>query len=165
MAHMFTSLETYDFGKLVALQGPSEHTNRIMQSLMDKLTATSPVMVIDTNTAANLRYLPEDALKRILLATPYTAEELYNVVKKTEQAIEATDARVLLITSIDHLLYDPNLDPHDAAFLLHEIMNEITKLTELKDLITIIGLSNNKSSRALDIRKIIETKCHFLGEL
>ncbi len=165
MAHLLTTVTKNDFGKLLAIEGKRDDVHLVMQSMSFKLTTLSPVLLIDTNASFAPATYSSSALKRIHLATPFTLSELQRTIKKVGMLADKTRARVLLITSIDHLLLDKSLSAADAEYALLNILDELTYLTETRQLITILGLSEGGTDRTRALSRILEPRLDFYSRV
>ena len=165
MSHLMSSIPKYEYGRLFGLHGPERNTNLMMQSLALKLTKLSPVIFIDTNGSFAPKYYPEEAMKRIHIATPFTVEEFERAIKKLRSTVEHAKAKVVLISALDRLFADTAIASEDVDFLLGNLLDELAYLTESCNLVTIIGLTELGSDRAERTKSLIEPKLDFYGRI
>lgn len=165
MAHLLTQITQNDFGKLLAIEGKREDVHLVMQSMSFKLTTLSPVLLIDTNASFVPSAYSPHAMKKIHIATPFTLAELQRTIAKVGSLADETRARVLLITSLDQLLLDRSLSAADAEYALLKLLDELTYLTETRQLITLIGLTESDTDRTRALRRLLEPRLDFYSRV
>lgn len=162
---MITAIEDFDYGKIMAMQGPTKYTDLIMSSLAMKLSNFAPVIYLDTNTSFNPAGYDAVDLERLHLARFYTAEELLKFIKHLPTSLDKTKSRILVISSIDHLLLDAALEPAETEQLIQEITQELQYLKEARGILTLLAFDYPRGPKSWAIQHALAPKLTFLSKL
>ena len=150
-------------GKTTLLRGNKETIYTLLMSAAGKLQKHSKVLFIDSANRFNPHLLRTlftenivELLQNILVARPFTAYQLKEVILSLKTTIKTTQAKALIISSIDKLC--PEFEKAELPYLLPLLLNEINALTRQYNLITIIGSTLPNDLEHQNIHKIIKKK-------
>ncbi|MBI2576977.1 hypothetical protein HYV84_07200 [Candidatus Woesearchaeota archaeon] len=138
-------------GKVTLLRGDSSTLFTLLMSAAAKLQNISKVLFVDSANCFNPYLLKKlsprnilPILRNILIARPFNAYQLKEIVLRLEKSIQETKSRALIISSID--VFHDDVTSEEAPFLFSLVLNEIRSLTRKYRLVTLVG--STKSEKA-----------------
>jgi len=156
-------------GKILALQGDKATVSTLLISMAVKLQARSKVLYVDSaNTFnpffVNARYHhPKINVDRIMVARPFTAEQLKGVVEKLDNALTESRSKAVIISALDEFFVDAQGDG-DTIGLFSGILSELCRVARRHDAVILVGLSNevdlpnNESLKGL-VKEVLDVCC------
>lgn len=136
-------------GKVLALQGDKATVSTLLISMAVKLQSRSKVLYIDSANTFNPLFIKKNYhkhtdldLRRIMVARPFTADQLRSIVSKLDLAATETRAKIFIISDLDGLFYDQSLDENDACFMFSQVVETITRVARKHDAVVLVGLTS-----------------------
>jgi len=149
-------------GKVTLLQGDSSTLFTLLMSAAAKLQSISKVLFVDSANCFNPYLLkkisPRDIypiLRNILIARPFNAYQLKEIILRLEKTIQETKSRALIISSID--AFHDEVSSEEAPFLFSLVLNEIQSLTRKYRLVTLVG-STKSEKVAQQVASLVHRK-------
>ena len=140
-------------GKILALQGDKATVSMLLLSMAVKLQARSKVLYIDSANTFNPFFVGASYHKtkinvnKIMIARPFTAEQLEGVVAKLDNTLTQVRSKVVIISALDvFFVSDPEDFPGenelDRMALFSGILSELCRVARRHDAVVLVGLSN-----------------------
>ena len=149
-------------GKITLLRGDNTTLFTLLMSAAAKLQKFSKVLFVDSANCFNPYLLkklsPRDILpilRNILIARPFNAYQLKELVLKLESAIQKTKSRILIISSID--AFHDEVNSEESPYLFSLVLNEIQSLTRKYRLVTLIG-STKSDDAPQEVTSLVSKK-------
>ena len=159
-----------EFGKIICLEGDKATTATVLISLAMKLQKQEKVLFIDVADCFNPSFVQKSyqqstqlALENIMIARPFTAEQLRNILLNIKENI--TEERVLIIPSIDQFFYDEELTDLEAHYMFKLIMIELEILTQKHKISTLISFSHEETKRKKELQEIAMRRTSFWSKV
>jgi hypothetical protein len=174
---LFSGFTTGDFAVLYGSQSMVSFTSRlcVRAQLPSKLGGLdSNVVFIDGGATFGLHKItrqaqlhqinPQEALDKIINYSASTAYQLTKLLmKKLEETIKKSDAKLVIISDITNLFLDENITDEEAEKVYSQILNYLSSFAKTHQVIIVATyLPHHKTSRSEKLQEISLAKANIV---